>query len=318
MGENRLLRNSFVYLLILVAALALFYQYTQGPQQNESLTYSDVIDKALAGDVTRIEQTAGDNELKVTFEDDTTATVLKSNPSVDIEEVLREAASARSERILLENPQATTEAAQVLDVVAGIEIDNTQAPALGGILATALTFLLPTLLLIGFLVFFMRQAQGSNNQAMSFGKSKARMFTGDKPTVTFADVAGQEEAKQDLTEVVEFLKFPEKFAQLGARIPRGVLMVGPPGTGKCIVGDSLVLTQKGLMEIQDIPKYFWVDPTTNEVAGAYLPTLDVNTVEDTTRAASHWYQLGKQPTLKVTVKQGMTLEGTYEHPVVVQ
>ncbi len=90
------------------------------------------------------------------------------------------------------------------------------------------------LLLIGFFVFFMRQAQGSNNQAMSFGKSQAKMFTGDKPTVTFADVAGQEEPKQDLTEVVEFLKFPDKFAQLGARIPRGVLMVGPPGTGKTL------------------------------------------------------------------------------------
>src|SRR3712207_902142 len=72
-----------------------------------------------------------------------------------------------------------------------------------------------------------------------FGKSRARMFTGDKPTVTFADVAGQEEAKQDLTEVVEFLKFPDKFAQLGARIPRGVLMVGPPGTGKTLLSRAV-------------------------------------------------------------------------------
>jgi len=110
---------------------------------------------------------------------------------------------------------------------------------LGRYLGAALTFLLPTLLLIGFFVFFMRQAQGSNNEAMSFGKSKARMFTGDKPSVTFADVAGQEEAKQDLTEVVEFLKFPEKFAQLGARIPRGVLMVGPPGTGKTLLSRAV-------------------------------------------------------------------------------
>nr|MCU0494631.1 ATP-dependent zinc metalloprotease FtsH [Chloroflexaceae bacterium] len=95
------------------------------------------------------------------------------------------------------------------------------------------------LLLIGFFVFFMRQAQGSNNQALSFGKSRARMFAGDKPTITFADVAGQEEAKQDLTEVVEFLKFPDKFAALGARIPRGVLMVGPPGTGKTLLSRAV-------------------------------------------------------------------------------
>ena len=112
------------------------------------------------------------------------------------------------------------------------------APAWGGLL-NILTILLPVLLMIGFFVFFMRQAQGSNNQALSFGKSRARMFSGDKPTVTFADVAGQEEAKQDLTEVVEFLKFPDKFAALGARIPRGVLMVGPPGTGKTLLSRAV-------------------------------------------------------------------------------
>ena len=94
---------------------------------------------------------------------------------------------------------------------------------------------LPFLFLIGIFVFMMRQAQGSNNQAMSFGKSRARMFTGNKPTVTFADVAGVNEAKEELAEVVEFLKYPEKFAALGARIPRGVLLVGPPGTGKTLL-----------------------------------------------------------------------------------
>ena len=90
-------------------------------------------------------------------------------------------------------------------------------------------------------LFFMilRQAQGSNNQAMSFGKSRARMFTGDKPTVTFADVAGAEESKQELQEVVEFLKEPQKFASLGARIPKGVLLVGPPGTGKTLMAKAI-------------------------------------------------------------------------------
>jgi cell division protease FtsH len=85
----------------------------------------------------------------------------------------------------------------------------------------------------------LRQAQGSNNQALSFGKSRARMFTGDQPTVTFEDVAGVKEAKEELYEVVEFLQEPEKFISLGARIPKGVLLVGAPGTGKTLMAKAV-------------------------------------------------------------------------------
>jgi len=99
--------------------------------------------------------------------------------------------------------------------------------------------LLPVVLIGGFLIFMMRQAQGSNNQALSFGKSRARMFTGNRPSVTFQDVAGVEEAKQELAEIVEFLKYPEKFAALGARIPRGVLLIGSPGTGKTLLARAV-------------------------------------------------------------------------------
>ncbi|MBA4170559.1 MAG: ATP-dependent zinc metalloprotease FtsH [Chloroflexi bacterium] len=112
-------------------------------------------------------------------------------------------------------------------------------PDSGSWLTLGLTMLLP-LLLIGALVFFMlRSAQGTNNQAMSFGKSRARMFLGNKTVVTFHDVAGVDEAKTELQEVVEFLKYPEKFNQLGARIPRGVLLVGPPGTGKTLLARAV-------------------------------------------------------------------------------
>ena len=103
----------------------------------------------------------------------------------------------------------------------------------------ALGGLLPFLFLGGLLIFMMRQAQGSNNQAMSFGKSRARMFMGNKSSVTFADVAGVEEAKQELQEIVEFLKYPEKFVALGARIPKGLLLVGPPGTGKTLISRAV-------------------------------------------------------------------------------
>ena len=98
---------------------------------------------------------------------------------------------------------------------------------------------LPALLILGFFYFIFRQAQGSNNQAMSFGKSKARVVTGDHPSVTFDDVAGADEAKEELQEIVEFLKEPEKFVTFGARIPKGVLMVGSPGTGKTLLAKAV-------------------------------------------------------------------------------
>jgi cell division protease FtsH len=103
--------------------------------------------------------------------------------------------------------------------------------------------LLPNIILVILIAAFMwwvlRQTQSGNNQAISFGRSRARMIAGDKPAITFADVAGVEEAKQELTEIVEFLKYPEKFVALGARIPKGVLLVGSPGTGKTLLSKAV-------------------------------------------------------------------------------
>jgi cell division protease FtsH len=102
-----------------------------------------------------------------------------------------------------------------------------------------LTWILPVILISIFVLIIFRQAQSSGNQAMSFGKSRARMFTGEKPTVTFDDVAGVEEAKQELAEIVEFLKEPQKFIALGARIPKGVILMGAPGTGKTLMAKAV-------------------------------------------------------------------------------
>ena len=206
MGDNRWLKNSFVYLIILVAALALFFNYFNG-QQNapDEVAITEVIALAKDNKIDQIKPQAASNDFTFTRKDTPNKTF----------------------RSRLEANDSITD----LLVQSGVDPNNVDvivqpAPAWGGLL-NIFTILLPVLLMIGFFIFFMRQAQGSNNQALSFGKSRARMFSGDKPTITFADVAGQEEAKQDLTEVVEFLKFPDKFAALGARIPRGVLPTVP-------------------------------------------------------------------------------------------
>ncbi len=101
------------------------------------------------------------------------------------------------------------------------------------------SFLIPLALIGAFLFIVLRQAQSGNNQAMSFGRSKARLFNAETKKVTFADVAGAQESKEELKEVVEFLKYPAKFASLGARIPKGVLLVGPPGTGKTLMARAV-------------------------------------------------------------------------------
>jgi cell division protease FtsH len=215
--DNKWLRNSFVYLIIFVAVIALWFTIVSPNTAEPQLGLRDVVLQAKAGNVDRIVSTEASNRLLVRLKGEQQDKVTTKPDGITIFHILNEAG------VPPENwPQ----------------LETRPASQWGSWLST-LSFILPTLFLIGIFVFMMRQAQGSNNQAMSFGKSRARMFTGNKPTVTFADVAGVEEAKTELAEVVEFLKYPDKFAALGARIPKGVLLVGPPGTGKTLLSRAV-------------------------------------------------------------------------------
>jgi cell division protease FtsH len=118
----------------------------------------------------------------------------------------------------------------------GVEV-KAQAPSPS--FTSVLVSLLPWIVIFGFWIFFLRQMQQGPNKAFSFGKSKAKLLTGDTPKVTFADVAGCDEAKVELQEIIEFLKDPQKFTKLGGRLPKGALLVGPPGTGKTLLARAV-------------------------------------------------------------------------------
>ncbi|MGH2348597.1 MAG: ATP-dependent metallopeptidase FtsH/Yme1/Tma family protein, partial [bacterium] len=134
-------------------------------------------------------------------------------------------------------PQGDTSYLQVLQ---GKRVKiNVEPKSRSALWPNLLSTMLPILLIIGLWMLMLRQAQSGSNQAMSFGKSRARLHTENRPKVTFDDVAGVDEAKEELQEVIEFLKHPKKFQALGAKIPRGVLLVGPPGSGKTLLAKAV-------------------------------------------------------------------------------
>lgn len=205
--------RSFFILIGIVTILAAAAMLTAPQQKTESVSLSQIIDEAQNGKIEKIEVDG----------DKLTATV-KGDPNAPKKVANKEAGATLADygidyRKVTVETKSDSSTAQY--VVAGI------------------FSILPFLLIGAFLFFMMRQAQGSSNQAMSFGKSRARLFGSDKKKILFKDVAGAEEAKQELTEVVEFLKYPTKFEALGAKIPKGVLLFGPPGTGKTLLARAV-------------------------------------------------------------------------------
>jgi cell division protease FtsH len=215
--------QSFVVtLLLIIAAVAMVVMAVQRESgTQESLTINEVARDIKAGKVAR-----------VVIEDTDTLRVIYTDGEADGVEAYKETDST-----LVAQLQALGVTADQLSPE-NVRIEVQPPSQWAGIVSGAL-YILPVLFMAGVLWFIFRQAQGSNNAAMSFGKSRARMFSGEHPTVTFQDVAGVEESKQELAEVVEFLKEPQKFIQLGARIPKGVLLVGPPGTGKTLLAKAV-------------------------------------------------------------------------------
>ena len=210
-------RNFIIYALVLVALVFLVIQFTNRVPPAEQITLSKLASDIRAGHVTKIE--IDENVLRVTF-----------NNNQPLAETRKETFPSATEQ--LQQLGVTPEQMQAVNW-------NVKKPSDLSNILTFASYLLPIILVMGVIYFMLRQAQGTNNQALSFGKSRARMFTGDQPTVTFDDVAGADEAKEDLKEIVEFLKEPEKFISLGARIPKGVLLVGSPGTGKTLLAKAV-------------------------------------------------------------------------------
>jgi len=214
--SSRWFKNGLVYLLIIVAVGALFFNVFSRPEGLTTVPLTEVAQEAKKGNIEEI-VVSGD-ELMVTLASGEKVRSNKDRTS-DITEVLRNLGVTENQ-------------------LSSISLQFKEPSEFGNWIGL-LTSFLPVILFGGLLLFMMRQAQSGNNQALSFGKSRARLSSGDTPTVTFADVAGVEEAKQELLEVVEFLREPEKFIALGARIPKGVLMVGPPGCGKTLMARAV-------------------------------------------------------------------------------
>ena len=211
--NSNIFRRGLVYLVIIIALVAMFFAFSPFSEGSETMPIGQIMSMAKNGELSRIEVT--DQSITATaLSGDQLKSSIGANTSIyDLFEVYKI------------DPQS---------------VDVVFTPASGwGQWGSVLVSFLPLILFGLLLMFLFRRARGAGDQALNFGRSRARLITGVRPDITFDDVAGVDEAKEELREVVEFLKLPDKFTALGARIPRGVLLVGPPGTGKTLLARAV-------------------------------------------------------------------------------